>query len=86
MPSAEFEAAAAAVQNLPNKPSDQDLLKLYGLYKQATTGDNDTSKPGLLDFKGKMKWQAWEDRKGMSQEDAEKAYIELVETLKKTCA
>jgi len=81
MPSAEFESAANAVQSLPNKPGDQDLLKLYGLYKQATVGDNDTPKPGMLDFKGKMKWQAWEDRKGMSQADAEQAYIAFVKEL-----
>lgn len=81
MPSAEFESAANAVQSLPNKPGDQNLLKLYGLYKQATVGDNDTPKPGMLDFKGKMKWQAWEDRKGMSQADAEQAYIAFVKEL-----
>lgn len=82
MPSTEFLKAAEEVQNLPFTPSNDELLKLYGLYKQATVGDNTTERPGLLDFKGKMKWQAWEDLKGMSQEEAEKQYIAFVEELK----
>ncbi|RPB20115.1 putative acyl-CoA-binding protein [Terfezia boudieri ATCC MYA-4762] len=81
MPS-EFETAAADVKNLKSKPTDDELLKLYGLYKQAISGDNDTSKPGVFDFKGKYKWQAWEDNKGIPQEDAEKQYIEFVNELK----
>ncbi|KAK9460310.1 acyl-CoA-binding protein [Lipomyces oligophaga] len=81
MVSAEFEKAADSVQQLPNKPTDDELLKLYGLYKQATVGDNTTTKPGAFDFKGKYKWNAWNDLLGLSQEDAEKQYIELVETL-----
>lgn len=84
MPSAEFESAATAVQSLPKTPSDTDKLKLYGLYKQATVGDNTTDKPGMLDFKGKMKWQAWEDKKGLSQEEAEKEYIALVKEFQET--
>ncbi|KAI8145972.1 putative acyl-coA-binding protein [Fennellomyces sp. T-0311] len=82
MPSAEFDKAAEEVKNLPTKPSDDDLLKLYGLFKQATVGDNNTAKPGMFDLKGKYKWQAWEDVKGKSKEDAEKEYIAFVEELK----
>lgn len=44
-------------------------------------GDNTTAKPGVFDLKGKYKWQAWEDLKGTSQEDAEKQYIELASLL-----
>lgn len=81
MVSALFEEKAEAVKNLPNKPSDAELLELYGLYKQATVGDNTTAKPGVFDFKGKYKWEAWEGRKGLSQEEAEQAYIALVDSL-----
>lgn len=55
--------------------------QIYGLYKQATVGDNNTPKPTIFDLKGKYKWQAWEDLKGMSQEEAEQKYIELAEQL-----
>ncbi|KAG2171798.1 hypothetical protein INT43_008178 [Umbelopsis isabellina] len=81
MPSAEFTAAADAVQTLSTKPSDDDLLKLYGLFKQATIGDNNTSKP-TFDIRGRYKWDAWNANKGKSQEEAEKEYIALVEELK----
>lgn len=57
------------------------MLKLYALFKQATVGDNETSRPGLLDLKGKYKWDAWAELKGTSQEDAESQYIELVDEL-----
>ncbi|KAL7309064.1 acyl-CoA-binding protein (ACBP)/diazepam binding inhibitor (DBI)/endozepine (EP) [Mucor circinelloides] len=81
MPSAEFNTAAEEVKNLASKPSDNQLLELYGLFKQATVGDNTTSKP-TFDIKGRYKWDAWTKLKGTSQEDAEKQYIALVESLK----
>jgi len=79
--SAEFESAAAAVKALTTRPSDADLLELYALYKQATVGDCDTQRPGMMDFKGKAKWDAWDGKKGTSKADAEAAYIAKVKTL-----
>ena len=70
------------MKNLAKKPSDDELLELYSLYKQATMGDNNTDKPGFLDFKGKAKWEAWNKKKGTSKADAETAYVALAETLK----
>ncbi|KAG5365841.1 Acyl-CoA-binding protein 2 [Yarrowia sp. B02] len=81
MPSAEFTAAADSVQKLPKTPSDDELLELYGLYKQATVGDNNTDRPGAFNFKAKYKWDAWDKLKGKSQEEAEQEYIALVKTL-----
>ena len=66
---------------MTTKPSDADLLELYGLYKQATVGDVDTSRPGMFDMKGKAKWDAWNAKKGTSQADAEAAYIAKVKEL-----
>ncbi|ORY90450.1 acyl-CoA-binding protein [Syncephalastrum racemosum] len=82
MPSAEFEKAAADVKNLPKKPSNDELLALYALFKQATVGDNNTERPGMFDMQGKYKWDAWTEKKGLSSEEAEKQYIALVEELK----
>ncbi|EJS43698.1 acb1p [Saccharomyces arboricola H-6] len=76
-----FEEKAKAVNELPTKPSTDELLELYGLYKQATVGDNDKEKPGIFNMKDRYKWEAWEDLKGKSQEDAEKEYIALVDQL-----
>ncbi|XP_061631601.1 acyl-CoA-binding domain-containing protein 7-like isoform X2 [Phyllopteryx taeniolatus] len=78
---AEFEKAAEDVKNLKTRPSDQELLDLYGLYKQAIVGDVDTDRPGLFDMKGKAKWDAWSSRKGMSKDDAMSAYIALAKEL-----
>ncbi|TMW49754.1 hypothetical protein DOY81_005176 [Sarcophaga bullata] len=77
----EFNKAAEDVKNLNTTPSDNDLLELYSLYKQATVGDCNTDKPGFLDFKGKAKWEAWNNRKGMSTTDATNAYVEKVKGL-----
>ncbi|KAJ2161203.1 hypothetical protein GGF46_001631 [Coemansia sp. RSA 552] len=76
-----FEQAAKAAQVLAKKPSDTQLLKLYSLYKQATVGDVNTPQPGMFDFKAKAKWNAWNEVKGKSKEDAEKEYIAFVKEL-----
>ncbi|MCF8461258.1 MAG: acyl-CoA-binding protein [Flavobacteriales bacterium] len=75
------EAAAGRLKSLTKRPSNEELLELYGLYKQATVGDNKTSKPGMFDMKGQFKWKAWKDKSGISQEDAAEAYVALVDEL-----
>lgn len=81
MVSAQFEEKAKAVNDLPSKPSTDELLKLYSLYKQATVGDVNTERPGIFNIKDRSKWDAWNKLKGMSQEDAEQEYIKLVDEL-----
>lgn len=76
----DFDAAAELIKTVEG-PNNDEMLELYGLFKQASVGDNTTAKPGLLDLKGKKKWEAWNSRKGMSSEDAMKAYIEVVDRL-----
>nr|XP_033801855.1 acyl-CoA-binding protein [Geotrypetes seraphini] len=82
MSQADFEKAAKEAKCLKTKPTDEELLEMYSLYKQATVGDINTERPGMLDFKGKAKWDAWEKCKGMAQEAAMTAYIKKVEELK----
>ncbi|KAK3543563.1 hypothetical protein QTP70_023900 [Hemibagrus guttatus] len=77
-----FQKAAEEVKQLKSKPGDAEMLEIYSLYKQATVGDVNTARPGMLDFTGKAKWDAWDAKKGMSKEDAVKAYISKVEELK----
>jgi len=79
--SKEFLDAAEYVKGLTTKPSDENLLELYKWFKQATVGDCNTDRPGMLDFKGKAKWDAWDSVRGKSAE-AETKYIETVEKLK----
>ncbi|XP_062974717.1 acyl-CoA-binding protein [Elgaria multicarinata webbii] len=82
MTQAEFDKAAEEVKKLKSKPADQEMLDLYSHFKQATVGDINTERPGMLDFKGKAKWDAWNALKGTSKEDAMKAYIAKVKELK----
>ncbi|XP_059194690.1 acyl-CoA-binding domain-containing protein 7 [Centropristis striata] len=77
----EFEKLAEDVKKVKTRPTDQELLDLYGLYKQATVGEINTERPGMLDFKGKAKWDAWESRKAMSKDDAMAAYITLAKEI-----
>ncbi|KIZ04729.1 Putative acyl-CoA-binding protein [Monoraphidium neglectum] len=71
----DFQAAAAEIKPV-HGVSWEEMLEMYGLYKQATIGDNNTSKPGILDPKGRKKWDAWESKKGLSKEEAMTKYIE----------
>lgn len=77
----DFEAAQQRVNGLSTAPSQSDLLELYGLYKQAKLGDVDGKRPGMLDLKGRAKYDAWSARKGTSGDDAMRAYIALVDRL-----
>ncbi|TNF63684.1 MAG: acyl-CoA-binding protein [Burkholderiales bacterium] len=76
-----FEAAVANSKKLSERPDNATLLKIYGLYKQATTGDNTEKKPGFADMVGRAKWDAWNSCKGTSPEDAMQKYIDLIESL-----
>ena len=76
-----FEDAQARAKKLTKSPSNDDLLELYALYKQATSGDVSGSRPGMLDLKGRAKFDAWAKRKGLSKDDAMKKYVALVEKL-----
>ena len=55
---ASFDACVQRVRDAPAsaKLTDAQRLQLYGLYKQATEGDNASKAPGLLDFVGRSKW------------------------------
>ena len=79
--SAEFEDAKKQVEEFVEEIKEltnDKQLEVYSLFKQATVGDCNIPRPGMFELKGKAKWDAWDGRKGMDQEDAEKAYTELI--------
>ena len=76
-----LEEAVAITKKFTEKPSNEDLLKLYALYKQATDGDNESERPVGFDFKAAAKYNAWMNVKGKSKEEATEQYIQLVEKL-----
>jgi diazepam-binding inhibitor (GABA receptor modulating acyl-CoA-binding protein) len=78
-----FDQAVAESKNLAEKPSNNVLLQLYGLYKQATEGDVNIEAPAnAFDFVAKAKFNAWEEVKGKSKETAMQEYANLVAKLK----
>ena len=78
---AKFEDAQARVKKLSKMPSNDELLELYALYKQGSTGDVSGGRPGMLDLKGRAKYDAWADLKGTSKDDAMKRYVDLCRSL-----
>lgn len=77
-----FITAAAEVQDLPERPDNQMLLKLYALYKQGSEGDVTGGRPGMMAFVERAKYDAWAELSGTSQAEAKQAYVDLVEELK----
>jgi diazepam-binding inhibitor (GABA receptor modulator, acyl-CoA-binding protein) len=78
----QFEQAVADSKNLPERPDNGTLLKLYALYKQGSAGDVDGKRPGFTDMVGRAKWDAWNEIKGTDQKAAMTEYVELIESLK----
>jgi acyl-CoA-binding protein len=78
---AKFEAAQKRAKELTKTPSREDLLELYAFYKQANSGDVSGSRPGMLDVKGRAKFDAWSKKKGTSKDEAMAKYAALVDRL-----
>jgi acyl-CoA-binding protein len=78
----QFTQAQADSKNLPERPDNMTLLKIYALFKQASNGDATGERPGFTDMIGRAKFDAWEQLKGTSQDDARQQYIDLIEELK----
>ena len=76
-----FDAAVARSKTLTHRPDNLTLLNLYALYKQATSGDAAGERPGMTDFVGRAKWDAWSALKGQTAEQARAADIATVNAL-----
>ena len=78
----DFAKAQAESKNLPERPDNMTLLKIYALFKQGSAGDVEGSRPGFTDMVGRAKWDAWNELKGTSQDEAMQQYVDLIESLK----
>jgi acyl-CoA-binding protein len=76
----QFADAQAKAKTLPAQ-SNETLLELYSLYKQATEGDVQGDRPGGFDLRGAAKYDAWKKRQGMTADEAMQAYVDLVARL-----
>lgn len=79
---AQFVQAQEDAKQLPERPGNLTLLRLYALFEQATDGDVRGDKPGFTDIVGKYKYDAWAALKGTAQDAAKQQYVDLVESLK----
>jgi len=79
---AAFEKAVTDSKGLPEKPDNMTLLKIYALFKQASSGDVDGKRPGFTDMVGRAKYDAWAGTKGKSKDEAMQEYVDLIDSLK----
>ena len=79
----DFLSCSEEVKNLKKRPSNDELLELYALFKQAKEGDVQGKRPGMLDLKGRAKYDIWAKFKGMNSQKAMETYVELVKKLQK---
>ncbi|XP_011075184.1 acyl-CoA-binding protein [Sesamum indicum] len=77
----EFEEYAEKAKTLPENTTNENKLILYGLFKQATVGNVNTSRPGIFNMRDRAKWDAWKTVEGKSQEEAMSDYITKVKQL-----
>jgi diazepam-binding inhibitor (GABA receptor modulating acyl-CoA-binding protein) len=79
---AQFDQAVTDSKNLPERPDNMTLLKIYALYKQASAGDVEGERPGFTDMVGRAKYDAWDALKHTSKEEAMQQYVDLINDLK----
>lgn len=82
----DFNAAVSKSKDLTKRPSNEELLDLYALFKQATDGDVSGERPGGFDFKAIAKFDAWSGKKGFSKEQAMTDYVSLMKKLQESYA
>jgi acyl-CoA-binding protein len=78
----QFETAVADSKKLSERPDNNTMLQMYALYKQATSGDVEGKRPGMMDMINRAKYDAWAAIKGKSKEEAMQEYIDTIEDLK----
>lgn len=76
-----FNASLGIIRTLTERPTNEELLKLYALYKQATEGNNGTNGPPVTNFKEYAKWNAWHGLRGISRRNAKTEYSKFVKEL-----
>lgn len=78
----QFDQAQLDSKTLSERPDNMTLLKIYALFKQASSGDATGDRPGMTDFVGRAKFDAWAALAGTSKEEAQQQYIDLIDDLR----
>ncbi|CAN5442305.1 acyl-CoA-binding protein [soil metagenome] len=79
----DFQVAASRSKDFTKRPSNEELLSIYSLFKQATEGDVTGDRPGGFDFKAIAKFDAWTEKKGKTKDQAMQDYVDLIARLEK---
>ncbi len=77
----QFQEAAERSKSMARRPSNEELLEMYALFKQGSEGDVNGDRPTGFDFKGIAKYDAWATKKGIAREEAMSQYVALVDKL-----
>ncbi len=78
---AKFQKAYKISSSMKKKLPPDTMLKLYAYYKQATKGTKYTKPSGDNEIRNAFKLNAWFQVNSMSEEEAKKRYIKLVEKI-----
>lgn len=78
---AEFTHSTEIIKTLTERPTNEELLQLYGLFKQAIEGNNTTQQPSIINIKDRAKWNAWYTQRGKTKRTSQKEYSDFVQTL-----
>ncbi|CAI5444108.1 unnamed protein product [Caenorhabditis angaria] len=76
-----FDVAQKNLKKLSEEPDNSVKLQLYALFKQSTSGDVQGNRPGMMDFVGRAKYDAWKALAGKTKEQAQDDYAKLVNSL-----
>merc|ERR1719359_2524839 len=77
---ARFKTAAESVKTLPSC-TNENKLRLYARFKQATVGPASGSRPSAFDPVGRAKYDAWAGLKDMNKDEAKAEYCDLADSL-----
>mmetsp|Transcript_23145 Transcript_23145/g.28445 ORF Transcript_23145/g.28445 Transcript_23145/m.28445 type:complete len:470 (+) Transcript_23145:169-1578(+) len=84
IPADVIETFEAAVEHIKKANARTDhMLKLYGLFKQATVGDCRIPAPKMMKLVASAKWKAWKANEGLSVLDAMNNYVDYVAKISK---
>ena len=76
-----FQKSQDSIQEKKINLDTNTLLKLYGLYKQSTYGNNMNDEPNIVFFKEYCKWESWNKYKNLTKNKAKKKFIEYTNSL-----
>ena len=78
-----FQECVEWVNQTKLEITDDEKLLCYGLFKQATEGNNTKPEPWSFNIFESAKWKAWNKNKDMNKDTAKENYMNLIELIKK---